>query len=219
MNGKKSGLIALSVLFTLGAAGLNAQEPVQERQHAGLRRGPSTEALLSSREELGLTDDQVAALEALRAEGVQRRSSEAAELAELRSQLAAGQIRRSELMAFHEERAEAREALQAQHRERVEGVLDADQLARVEQFRLEADAFRRGRASARGERGMRGSRGDGNGWQGAPGGGPGSGRGWDRQGRGPEQQRARRPGGRGGLDGSNGPVRPRGPEGPGNPGR
>jgi hypothetical protein len=197
MNGKTSGLIALGALFALGVAGLNAQEPVQERQRAGLRRGPSTEALLSSREELGLTEDQVAALEALRAEGVQRRTDEAAELAELRSRLAAGQIGRSELMAFREERAGSREALQAQHRERVEAVLNQEQLAQVEQFRAQADAFRRGRASARGERGVRSGRGERSARQGAPGRGFGAERGWDRQGRSQfrdfEQQRFRRP--------------------------
>lgn len=217
MRGKKSGLIAMGVLFALGAAGLNAQQPVPERQRAGLRRGPSPEALLSSREELGLTEDQAAALEALRAEGVQRRSAEAAELAELRSRLAAGQIRRSEMMAFHEDRAEARESLQAEHRARVEAVLNEEQLARVEQFRLQADAFRRGRASARGERGVRGDHGGRSAWQGAPGRGQRPDRGWGGQGRDFERQRYRRPGGRGGPGAPDGGG-PAGATGPGNPG-
>lgn len=123
------GIVAMAALAVLGVTEVAAQR---------------VESIMRARERLELTEDQLESLDALRREAVQERAAEMAELRELRSQLEAGQIQRSELMAFMEERREGRRALAEQRRERIEAVLTGDQLETLQQMRR-----RRGRMGVR----------------------------------------------------------------------
>lgn len=114
------GIIALGALAVMGATKVSAQ---------------NVESIMRARERLELTDDQIESLDALRREVVQERTTEMAELAEMRSQLEAGQIQRSDLMAFMEDRREDRQGAVEQNRERVEAILTEDQLETLQQMR------------------------------------------------------------------------------------
>ncbi len=114
---------------------------------------------MQMRERLELTEEQIADLDLIRREAVERRSAEATELAELRSRLAAGQIERSEMMAWMEERRDASEGVADERRARIDGVLTEDQLASLAEMRGRPGAFARGRMGIRGGGGFRGPRG------------------------------------------------------------
>jgi hypothetical protein len=122
------GLAAMGVLLVMGTTQVSAQ---------------GIESIMRAQERLELTDDQIEQLDVLRREAVQERTAQMARMEELRSQLEAGQIQRSELMAFREDRREQREAFVEQRREKIEAVLTEDQLESVQQMR------RRGRMGAR----------------------------------------------------------------------
>lgn len=145
--------------------------------------GQNVEAIMRARETLELTDDQINRLEAIRREIVSQRSAEMAEMAELRSQLAAGQIRRSEVMAAQEDRQAAAEGRAEERRARIDAVLTEEQRASVEQMRSRVDRMRdRRQGFAPGDRAGFGRGGFGPGGRGAagprgfrgnaPGGGP-----------------------------------------------
>ena len=120
MMGMKSVAIAACALAVFGARGVAAQ---------------GVERIMQAREELALTDDQITGLDAIRREFVQERTAEMAEMAELRSQLEAGQIQRSDVMAAQEDRVAATEG-------RVDAVLTEVQRTQVEQMRTRADRVR-----------------------------------------------------------------------------
>lgn len=175
-----SGATALLLSVTLGSVDATAQESMNERRNL---RGPAVESIMSMRDRLELTDDQISALDGLRAERVRERSELRAEMDEMRSRLRAGQIPRSEMMAFMEQRREAATGEAEARRAELNALLTETQLETLDGMRREARAFQRGRASARsgrgargsrGVRGARGSRGE-RGFRGARGG-------WDRQG-------------------------------------
>jgi hypothetical protein len=77
-----------------------------------------------------------------------------AEMAEMRSRLRAGEIRRSELMAFMEDRRDANAGVADEQRARVDAVLSEEQLAAVQEMRTRARGDMRGRQGVR--RGPRG---------------------------------------------------------------
>jgi hypothetical protein len=112
MKGTRGSLIALFMLGALGRAELSAQ---------------SVEFILRYREELELTEQQIQQLDALRREMVQARSAEMAEMAELRSQLAAGSIRESQVMALRERQQDAQAARAEQRQARIDQILTLDQ--------------------------------------------------------------------------------------------
>ena len=114
------GFVALSALAVMGATEIAAQ---------------NIESIMRAQERLELTEDQLEGLEALRRQAVQERTAEMAEREELKSQLEAGQIQRSELMAFMEERREARQSVAEERRARVEALLTEDQLESLQQMR------------------------------------------------------------------------------------
>jgi hypothetical protein len=120
MNGIRGGIIALGALAILSAADIAAQD---------------IESIMRARERLELTEGQLQSLEAIRRATVQERATEMAEMQELRSQLDAGQIQRSQVMAFMEERAETRQATAEQRRGQLEAVLDESQLEMVREMR------------------------------------------------------------------------------------
>lgn len=125
-------------------------------------RGAGVEMLLRQRERLELTEDQIARLERIRQEAVERRTAHQAQVAELRSRVAAGQL---EVAAFREQvRAiqEGAEGIREEQRTRTEAVLNDAQKEQIEQWRGQARAYRAGRMSAmRGQRGVAPQRGFG----------------------------------------------------------
>jgi len=186
MKWTTGGAIALGALIAMGANDISAQQANQARNRGAFRQRSGVEAIMQMRDRLELTEGQLTALEALRSESIQGRNAAMAELAELRSQLAAGQIQRSEMMAFMEHRREASAGVAVQRRADIDGILDDTQR---EALQTRAQAGRRGQANARrGRSGMRGrpnARGARTGMRGARGGRPGmSGRGSMRGGRG-----------------------------------
>lgn len=160
----KIGLFALGALMTLGVAGATAQNGALDGQRAMRAGGGGNgiERIMSLRERLELSDDQVAQLDGIRRTNVARRSAEQAEMAEMRSQLQAGQIRQSDMMAFLEERRDAAPAAREGVQEQVESILTEDQLESLGELQARGRAFVQGRASARrgaSARGQRGTRG------------------------------------------------------------
>jgi hypothetical protein len=166
----KRRLLASGALLAFGATALEAQ---------------SAEAIMGARERLELTEQQVQQLDAIRREAVARRTAEMAEIAELRSQLQAGQIRQSDLMAVMEDQRDAREARTEERRASIDAILTEAQRESVQQMRRRADRQRPGV-------GPRG--GAGSGPRVAPGGGPRA-----RPGFAPGARRGSRPGGGGGI--------------------
>jgi hypothetical protein len=148
MKRTMKGWVVLAALASVGASDIAAQDAPEQQQR--LRAGPRVEAIMQMRERLELTEQQIADLEVIRRETVQERSAQRAEMDEMRSQLAAGQIRRSEMMAFMEDRRDAARGATDQRRARIEGVLTEAQLEQVQELRTRARAFARGRASVRG---------------------------------------------------------------------
>jgi hypothetical protein len=127
MKGMKRSVIVLAAVAALGAVDV---------------AGQGVEAIMRARETLALTEDQISRLDAIRREIVAERSREQAEMAELRSQLAAGQIRQSQVMAAQEERQAAAEGRLEERRARIDAVLTEEQRASVELLRTRADRVR-----------------------------------------------------------------------------
>jgi hypothetical protein len=140
------------------------------------------ERIMRARETLALTADQISQLDAIRREVVAQRSAERAEIEELRSQLSAGQIRQSQLMAAQEARMDAAQGRAEALGARVDAILTEEQRASVELMRGRADGLRGRRPAGRPGRGF------------APGGRGGIGGGF-----GPGGLRGRRGGGGTGL--------------------
>ncbi len=129
-------VVTLSALIAVSAVDISSQEDVSDRGRNSFRRGPGIEAVMSMRERLELTEDQVLALDEIRGEIVARRASAAAEMAEMRSRLQAGQIRQSEMMAFLEARRDEAGEVSVDARSRVERVLTEAQLESLQQLRI-----------------------------------------------------------------------------------
>jgi len=151
MRARYCGLFGLMLAVTLPVA---AQQPparmapteraapawprpmLQERMLQ--RRGIGPEALLRLREELGLTEQQVARLEALRQEGVAARRDRMAEMLERRSQLEAGRITREQLREQMQARAAARQGAAGQRpMDRAREVLTDQQRLRLAERQVE----------------------------------------------------------------------------------
>lgn len=175
MRLRMSGMIALGALITIGANDIAGQQGQnRNRGEVTMRRGQGVEAIMQMREQLELTEAQLSSLEEIRRETIQRRVATLAEAAEVRSQLSAGQIKRSEMMAFMEDRQEANAGVAEAVRERVSGILTEDQRASLQEIGARRQAFARGQA--RGNRG--GSVGVRGGFRGRPGAGMRPGRGF-----------------------------------------
>lgn len=149
--------LALFAALAVGVADVDGQD---EERRRGPRAGIDVESIMSMRDGLELTDQQIGQLDAWRGERVTQRSEERARMDDMRSQLRAGQIERSDVMAYMEERRDALRTSQEQSRTRLEGILGADQIETYDGLVRERRAFARGRASvSRGGRdGVRGGR-------------------------------------------------------------
>ena len=161
----------LGLMVALAAPAVAQQPPAGERPSAPRRQmavrqpqmqrqaGPAPEMLLRLREELGLTEAQVARLETLRQEAVATRRERLGEALELRSQVQAGRLTREQL----QERMRARVAARADAPapgERVRAVLTDPQRVRLAELQVERLQRQvrmqgmRGRQGAMGGRGM-----------------------------------------------------------------
>jgi hypothetical protein len=160
MNGKTMcGAAALALMMTVGASdvvgqlGPRGDRPVrgdrvveQARPARGSGAG-AVERLLRLRDRFELTEDQVSRLDALRSEVVAQRGQSTAELEELRSQLRAGTLDRSEARARMQALREDRRAMVDRSRAAVEDILDDEQKAEMEAIQAQRRAFEAGRRS------------------------------------------------------------------------
>lgn len=162
------GAVILAVMLAGTGTELTAQqerapgaraEARMDRVGRAARDGgaPGVEGILRMRDQLELSDDQVARLDALRSARVQERAVVSSEMAELRSQLRAGTLDRAEARERMNAAAEARRASAEQARAEAESLLTDDQRATVQQLQAQRRAFEAGRRSGMRE-GARGAR-------------------------------------------------------------
>ena len=185
MNKITLGILALALLLGAGALELNAQQNRGMRGAPNLRqgnpqelRGPGAfgkpgfnrtppsgpEQIMRMRDRLQLTDEQINQLDDIRRENVQRRTTAMAEMAELRSQVTAGQINRSDVMSRLKARREEGQAM-AKPGKLVMSILTDQQReilgeAKMRSLRARSGKTRgmRGRGSPAGFRGPKGGR-------------------------------------------------------------
>lgn len=172
MNRTTGLALVLSVLTLMSAADITAQrETESERGRRGMHRWfANTETVMSMREQLQITEGQIAQLDVIRRDDVQLQNATKAEWREMRSQLQARQIRKSEMMAFMENRRDAAMATASDLRARIQGVLNKTQLRSLEETQA------RRQAGAHGARGVRGARSGHSKARGGPRGARGAGR-------------------------------------------
>ena len=202
MNKKTLGTLVLAMLLGISALELNAQQNRGRRGPPNLRqgnaqqfRGPGVfgkpsfnrtppsgpEQIMRMRDRLQLTDEQINQLDDVRRENVQRRTATMAEMAELRSQVTAGQINRSDVMSRLKGRREEGQAM-AKPGELVMSILTDQQREVLGEAKMRSPRARsgktrgmRGRGSPAGFRGPKGGRSGRPGMRGGPRGPGGSG--------------------------------------------
>ena len=185
MNKKTLGTLVLAMLLGISALELNAQQNRGRRGPPNLRqgnaqqfRGPGVfgkpsfnrtppsgpEQIMRMRDRLQLTDEQINQLDDVRRENVQRRTATMAEMAELRSQVTAGQINRSDVMSRLKGRREEGQAM-AKPGELVMSILTDQQREILGEAKMRSPRARsgktrgmRGRGSPAGFRGPKGGR-------------------------------------------------------------
>ena len=178
MNKKTLGTLVLAMLLGISALELNAQQNRGRRGPPNLRqgnaqqfRGPGVfgkpsfnrtppsgpEQIMRMRDRLQLTDEQINQLDDVRRENVQRRTATMAEMAELRSQVTAGQINRSDVMSRLKGRREEGQAM-AKPGELVMSILTDQQREILGEAKSPA-GFRGPKGGRSGRPGMRGGRG------------------------------------------------------------
>ena len=153
MKSMTGGFLVLAAFFATGMTDVTAQQARRDSQMRGIqgRQEGGIEPIMRLGERLELTEDQLGQLDEIRRENVQRRTAEMAQMIEVRSQYAAGLIRRSDVMAAMEDRQEEARGRDGQQRERLESILTEGQQESLNSLR------RRARVTAdRGARGMRG---------------------------------------------------------------
>lgn len=96
----------------------------------------SVEAVLRQRDELELTDQQVAQLEAIRKEEVMRRQNESREQIDLESRFQAGMLDRDAWRDEMEKRSDARTTAARSVRDRIENILTEEQRDQLEERRF-----------------------------------------------------------------------------------
>lgn len=157
MKTMTGGVLVAALSLALGGADLDAQQGRRGQRMMGPEAapGPGIERIMSLQDRLELTGDQLQQLDALRQTSVARRTAHMAQMEELRSQLEAGQIRRSEVMAAMEAHREQSEGLREAHRQQVESILTEAQRESLQELGQRGRAFRAGRAMGmrRGHRG------------------------------------------------------------------
>ena len=155
MLGMKRVVLALGAVAVIGVGDLAAQEPAAPRGE-GMHRGPAPETILAFRHRLELTEDQVTAVEELRERMVSVRTSHRAAMAQLRSRFQAGEIDRAEMLGSMEAIRSGGPDFHQEMQDRIQAILDEDQLAALQELQADRDAMRGRRGQMRPGRGMRG---------------------------------------------------------------
>lgn len=171
MKRTMGGAVLLTALMAVAPLHVDAQVgPRGQRGMAMGPRGAGVEMLLRQRERLELTDEQVRRLDGIRQESVERRTAHQAQMAELRSKVAAGQMEAQELRDQMRAQWESAQEVREAERERAEAVLTDAQKQTLEEWGARARAFQMGRQSAlRGQGRMAPARGGRPGTRQAPG--------------------------------------------------
>lgn len=131
------------------------RQPMSRAMQPRMQAGPGPEMILRLREQLNLTEAQVTRLEALRQESVNRQRERTAEMLDLRSRMAAGQVTREQMQERMRARAEVAQAEGQAPGERVRAVLTDQQRLQlaelqVQQLRRQVQMQQRGRQAIRG---------------------------------------------------------------------
>jgi len=150
MKRMTGGILVLATIMATGAADLTAQRGRRGQQGPAMggQRGV-VEAIMRMKDRLELTDAQMDELDGLRQASVQQRTGQMAMIAELRSQLASGQIDRAGFREAMKAQREGNQESAVQQRERVESILTESQRATLTETRGRARAFAAGRTSMR----------------------------------------------------------------------
>lgn len=149
MKRTMGGAALLAAVMAVAPLHADAQQgPRGQRGAAMGPRGAGIELIMRQQERLELSEDQMKRLDQLRQEAVQRRTAHQAQMAELRSKVAAGQMEPGALRDQARAMRESAMEVQKQQRERVEGVLTEAQKERVQEWGARARAFQMGRQSA-----------------------------------------------------------------------
>lgn len=172
MLGMKSGALALGAMLLMGLGEVAAQEPPAQRG-PGMHGGGGPEMVLSLRDQLNLTQDQIAELNELREQMVGIRTSHRSAMTSLRSRFQAGEIDREEMTTSMEAIRSGGPQVHEEMQSRIASILDEEQLASFEELRQSRRAVRDGRGMRRGGRGP--GEGPGGHMRGCPGVGTGSG--------------------------------------------
>lgn len=157
----RTGLLTVATFVLLGASGVVDAAEIRAQQQQDdptpvRMRGPSPEMVMSLRDRLELTEDQLQALEELRSEWVAERSARRAEMEEMRSRLRAGEIDRDEIRTWMQDRRSGAADEAEGRRARLEAILDEDQLRTLNDIRVRRAEMRGRRGAIRGGRpGMR----------------------------------------------------------------
>jgi len=171
MKGMMGGAVLMTAIMAFAPLQVEAQMGSRgQRGMMNRRAQPGVEHIMRLRENLELSESQIAQLDAIRGEVVQHRTSQQAEMEELQSQVMAGQLEANAVRDQLEGRREAGEAFAEGVRTRVESILTDAQKESLEDAVGRARAFERGRASMQRGGQQRGARS-----------GRGAGRGMDRQ--------------------------------------
>lgn len=162
MKGMMGGAALMAAVMAFAPLHVEAQMGARG-QRGMMNRGahPGVEGIMSQRERLELTEDQLGQLEAIRSQVVQHRTSQQAQSEEFRSQVRAGQLEASAAREQLEARRAAADAFSEDVRSRVESILTDAQKEQIQEAVGRARAFERGRASMQrgGQRGVRSGRG------------------------------------------------------------
>jgi Spy/CpxP family protein refolding chaperone len=164
MLGMKSGAIALGAMLLMGLGGVEAQD-APARRGPGMHGAGGPEMVLSMRDQLGLTEEQIAELDELREQMVGIRTSHRSAMASVRSRFEAGEIDREEMTTAMEAIRSGGPQVHEEMQSRIASILDEEQLASFEELRQSRQAVRDGRGMRRGggpgAMGGQGMRGDG----------------------------------------------------------
>jgi Spy/CpxP family protein refolding chaperone len=147
---------ALAVLIVAVATPASAQRrgdrPTRSMDGPGRGGFGNVEHALRMREELKLTPAQITQLQNLRREQVAQRQKEAAEMIDLQSRIAAGELPREEMRKQFEGRREQTEATMKQRREQFERILTEEQRGQLNRAHMNTRPVERPRDGRRGFR-------------------------------------------------------------------
>jgi Spy/CpxP family protein refolding chaperone len=155
------GVLAVAALIAMGSTDAAAQRAGPGRAEMGMRQRAGVEMLMRMRDRLELTEDQIAKLDAMRQEGVERRKAQMESMLEMRSRIAAGETDQAEAREAMRAMRESHAAMRDAQKEKVDAILTDAQRESLAQMRGRARAFMAGRAMGMRQGGRQAFRGRG----------------------------------------------------------